>query len=273
MIPTDKKVVGELESKVEKFHDQSRRSRLKPKIFDFTYILTRNNLCVFKRFKKLVEEERRLKILDVGCGVKPWAHLFDESRLLYFGVDFEFTSSADVIASAEGLPFGDHVFDALIYSEVLEHVEDLDRALHEMRRVAKKDALIFVSTPFFFYEHLAPRDFRRLTQFAFRRYFQNEEILLLKSSNSILANPFLMVNIVFERTPLNRVPVLCHMIYLLNNLSALLMDLLSRSIVSFVTILYPEKAFVEKVVRNIYCFPLGYALLLRVSGAQQVADL
>jgi len=251
------------EQEVEKLKSIDARLRTKPNIFDPTYILTKNNLAVFKRFKKLIENENKVKILDVGCGFKPWALLFDERRFFYIGVDFETKSSADIIASAEELPFPTNHFDALIYSEVLEHVGDLDKALEEMRRVVKKGGLVFISSPFFFYEHAVPYDFRRSTRYAYERYFQNE-IILLKASNGIFANPFLMFNLACEVTPLRKLPILSHLFYSLNNLLALLTECLSRLIISLLKFLSPNKTFVEKAVRSIYSFPLGYALLLKI---------
>jgi SAM-dependent methyltransferase len=253
------------ESNIEKASNRSRRERVKPTLFDFSYILTRNNLIVFKRFKNLLEKEKKVNILDVGCGFKPWAPLLEKENLFYVGIDLETTSSSDVIASAEKLPFHERVFDGLIYSEVLEHIEDLDRALEEMRRVAKRGALVFISTPFFFYEHLPPYDFRRLTQFALRRYFHKDKMIWMRFSNGIFANPFLMVNLVWEKTPLRKLPIASHLIYFLNNLSALLMELLCRSIIWTAGHLYRKESFVEKVVQNTYSFPFGYALLLRIN--------
>lgn len=253
-----------LNPKIEKFKIENVRSRIKPNIFDFSYVMTKNSHAAFRTFKRLVEKKDRAKILDVGCGFKPWALLFDETKFSYIGIDAEAISSADAIASAEELPFPDHHFDALIYSEILEHIGDLEKALLEMRRVSKKGALVFISAPFFFYEHGVPDDFQRLTRYAYERYFQKDEIILLKASNGILANPFLMGNLIYEITPLRKVPILSHFIYFLNNLLALLMEYLARFAILLLANLSPSKSFVEKVVHNTYCFPLGYAVLLRI---------
>ena len=50
------------------------------------------------------------------------------------------------------LPFGDHSFDLVICSEVLEHVPEDDKAIAEIVRVLKPGKLLAVSVPRFFPE-------------------------------------------------------------------------------------------------------------------------
>jgi hypothetical protein len=42
------------------------------------------------------------------------------------------------------------------------------------------------------------------------------------------------------------------------------MEYLARFAIRLLANLSPSKSFVEKVVHNTYCFPLGYAVLLRI---------
>ena len=50
-------------------------------------------------------------------------------------------------ASALALPLSDASLDAVICSEVLEHIADYQRVLHEIRRVLKPDGLLCISVP------------------------------------------------------------------------------------------------------------------------------
>jgi ubiquinone/menaquinone biosynthesis C-methylase UbiE len=52
------------------------------------------------------------------------------------------------------LPFADHAFDVVICSEVLEHVPEDAKAIHEVIRVLKKGELLVVSVPRFFPERI-----------------------------------------------------------------------------------------------------------------------
>jgi 2-polyprenyl-3-methyl-5-hydroxy-6-metoxy-1,4-benzoquinol methylase len=51
-----------------------------------------------------------------------------------------------VLGDAEHLPFADESFDWVISSHVLEHLPDFDKGLSEIRRVAKKKAIVALPT-------------------------------------------------------------------------------------------------------------------------------
>lgn len=85
------------------------------------------------------------RILDVGCGIGAYAGPLTERGYRWTGCEVrpEFVAQAsakglDVRATAAGerLPFADGAFDAAIAIEVLEHVEDYDAIVTEIRRVA-----------------------------------------------------------------------------------------------------------------------------------------
>lgn len=61
---------------------------------------------------------------------------------------------ATVVADATRLPFADGAFDAVIASEVLEHVSDDEAAAGEIARVARPGARVAVSVPRWFPERI-----------------------------------------------------------------------------------------------------------------------
>src|SRR4030042_2133231 len=50
-------------------------------------------------------------------------------------------------ANAENLPFKNNIFDKILLTEVLEHIENDKQAVREMARVLKKEGAAFVTTP------------------------------------------------------------------------------------------------------------------------------
>ena len=241
---------------MEKFYKLIQRQRIDPRIWDFSYFLLKNNFYVFKQFRDLVVRENKLRILDVGCGFKPWLRMFDKNRVEYIGVDFDKEKSeADFIASAGKLPFPDNDFDALIYSEVLEHTENLAGAVKEMRRVAKNNALIYISVPFVFPEHGIPYDFQRLTRYFYQKAFQDDEIVLIKESNSSLSTAFVSFNLFIEATPFSILRGFKHLIYILNNAIGMAADMAVRTGLKIIGNRFKEQ---------FYSMPLGYALVIRI---------
>src|SRR5205823_5640477 len=98
------------------------------------------------------------RVLDCGCGMG--FHLMVMSslwQLTLVGLDSdaerlrwaerERVPAELVHGDAERLPFEDESFDAVLMSEVLEHLEDDGRALAEARRVLRCGGRLAVSVP------------------------------------------------------------------------------------------------------------------------------
>ncbi|MDR0394277.1 MAG: methyltransferase domain-containing protein [Tannerella sp.] len=124
--------------------------------------------------KRLVEKIRLLapelhgKLLDFGCGAKPYRLLFSNTNE-YIGVDIENEGhdhcgeQIDVYYDGKHLPFGDESFDAILTSEVLEHVPELNECIQELYWVLKPGGRILITVPFVWQEHELPFDFRRFS--------------------------------------------------------------------------------------------------------------
>lgn len=237
-----------------KIETEISRQRRSPKLWDFSFLMLRNNIEVFLQFKNLFENEKKQKLLDVGCGFKPWAAFFEKGSVEYIGVDYDKNlSSADMVAPANKLPFEDNTFDGMIYSEVLEHVDDLAGALKEMRRVAKPNALVFISTPFMFPEHGIPHDYQRLTRYFYEKTF-GQHIIVLSESNSSLSTSITSLNLFIESTPFRIFYGLKHLIYIFLNLLGMLGD-------GIVNLFFGK----SKYFKYFYLMPLGYALIVRIN--------
>lgn len=98
----------------------------------------------------------------------------------YVGVDGEAGPDVDVVADAGRLveTFGPEVFDVVLSTELLEHVEDWRLIVSQMKRVLRPGGILLVTTrsPGFFY-HPCPIDAWRYTLEDFARIFADMEIL------------------------------------------------------------------------------------------------
>ncbi len=102
------------------------------------------------------------RVLDVGCGRRPYERTFFSGAGKYIGADYLSDRSwPDVICSAIDLAFADQSFDTVVSTEVLEHVPDPAKAVREMARVLKPDGHLVVSTPLYWPRHEVPYDFFR----------------------------------------------------------------------------------------------------------------
>ena len=110
------------------------------------------------------------RVLDFGCGSKPYETLFERAAS-YTGVDIAVSghdhrkSRIDVFYDGRTLPFADSTFDSAVCFEVFEHVFDIDHLLTELLRVLRPGGKLLLSIPFAWGEHEAPFDFARYTSF------------------------------------------------------------------------------------------------------------
>jgi ubiquinone/menaquinone biosynthesis C-methylase UbiE len=102
-------------------------------------------------------------LLDVGCGIGSYTIRIAESFGHAVGIDLEpqrlevFRQRVTELGlmarievqqeSATSLPFADGSFDVVTAIETLEHIDDLDRGLAEIRRVLQKDGRLFITCP------------------------------------------------------------------------------------------------------------------------------
>lgn len=122
-------------------------------------------------FSKTIEPGS--KILDAGSGGQPYIDLF--SHATYESADFEKvdkqyvkpTYSCDLSA----IPVEDARYDAVIFTQVMEHLPEPLTVLRELRRVLKPGGRVLATMPLWYEEHEQPYDFYRYTQFGLRYLF------------------------------------------------------------------------------------------------------
>jgi SAM-dependent methyltransferase len=109
------------------------------------------------------------RVLDVGCGQKPYMSLFSCTE--YIGMDVEQSGHShqneeiDVFYDGKTFPFPDNSFDSIITSQVFEHVFTPDLFVKEIYRVLKPGGTLLLTVPFVWDEHEQPYDFARYSSF------------------------------------------------------------------------------------------------------------
>jgi SAM-dependent methyltransferase len=129
-----------------------------------------------------VAPQARGRLLDVGCGQKPYEHIFKPFLDEYIGIErkdtFELTnaenaaSRPDLVYDGERLPFDDRSFDTVLNIQVIEHTPAPAELVKEMARVLKDDGRLILSAPFQFRLHEQPHDYFRYSPHGLRTLCQ-----------------------------------------------------------------------------------------------------
>ncbi|HIE30065.1 TPA: class I SAM-dependent methyltransferase [Candidatus Poribacteria bacterium] len=118
-----------------------------------------------KSVRNLIDElGTKAEILDLGAGTRRRAeHVIN--------LEIETMPNVDIVADGHYLPFRSETFDAVILEAVLEHVQNPQQMVAEIRRILKKGGYICAAAPFLQGYHAAPHDYRRYTTSGFELLF------------------------------------------------------------------------------------------------------
>ena len=126
------------------------------------------------------------KLLDFGCGSKPYKNLFNVEE--YIGLDMDVgdahshnNEQIDVLYEGKEIPFESSHFDSIFCSEVFEHVFELEDTLKELNRVCKPGGYMLVTVPFIWDEHEVPYDFGRYTSFGIKYLLNKHSFKVIES--------------------------------------------------------------------------------------------
>jgi SAM-dependent methyltransferase len=111
-------------------------------------------------------------LLDYGCGGQPYRTLFAPYIERYIGADVAAAAGIEIdleLVPGEPVPLPDQSVDAVLSTQTIEHVPDVDFYLSECHRLLRPNGTLVLTAPMHWRHHEAPYDFFRFTRFGLTR--------------------------------------------------------------------------------------------------------
>ena len=132
---------------------------------------------VYKNLKRSLPQVKG-KVLDIGCGLSPYEHLFNPADTEYIGLDIDTSSNFGYgetkVLRFDGkhIPFPDSSIDYILCTEVLEHVHNAKQLVDETCRVLKPGGSAVITVPWSARVHYIPFDYYRFTPYVLEEMFR-----------------------------------------------------------------------------------------------------
>jgi SAM-dependent methyltransferase len=109
----------------------------------------------------------RGRMLDIGCGNKPYQSMFAPRISEHLGCDVVQSDEhrVDILCPATAIPLPDDAFNTVLCTQVIEHVGDHKGVIKEAFRLLKDDGVLILSAPMYWPLHEEPYDFFRFTKY------------------------------------------------------------------------------------------------------------
>lgn len=180
---------------------------INPKIYQRPYlILSELNNQIQHVINAELNTKSNLKVLDVGCGTKPYSIYFKKNANVYIGIDMDSLLNADVVCDAEKLPFPNESFDVIISTQVLEHVNNPTIFIEEMNRVLKTGGMFILSTHGIWFKH-TPHDYWRWTDQGLEKIFAPFKTVQVRNIGGAVLCFFQILNLYIVFLPIGKKPL------------------------------------------------------------------
>lgn len=142
-----------------------------------------------EKFKKFAPRYITGRVLDVGCGKRPFGQFLPQTVTEYVGQDNDPAVNPDILGDATDIAADSERFDTVLCNEVLEHVYQPREVLSEIHRVLKPGGHVYITVPMMWCLHYEPYDFWRYTPHSLRKILTEAgfEIKELERSGGIFS--------------------------------------------------------------------------------------
>jgi SAM-dependent methyltransferase len=135
-------------------------------VWKFNWLANHKIVAALER----VRAHARGDLLDVGCGSKPFAAVFDGRVHRYWGTDLAGSrylgdARPDAFATAEAQPFRGETFDTVLGLSMLTYLPEPLRMLEEARRVLRPGGVLILEFTQMVPLHDEPHDYFRFTRY------------------------------------------------------------------------------------------------------------
>jgi SAM-dependent methyltransferase len=140
-----------------------------------------------KQLRELVKRYFSGRLIDIGCGSKPYQSIVRPYVSSHVGLDHAESphgvSMVQLLGSAYEIPVANDSFDCALCTSVLEHLEEPEQAIRECKRVLQSGGIAIFSVPFIWQLHEEPRDFFRFSKYGLTHLFEKAgfEIIDIKA--------------------------------------------------------------------------------------------
>jgi SAM-dependent methyltransferase len=156
------------EEKLPRFSDYRNINRSNLNYLVYTYLI--------KDIEYAVTSYAKGRLLDIGCGNKPYEKAFKGKITEYIGCDIVQSdmSKVDIICEAYDIPLSNDSFDTIFSTQVIEHINDHRSLIKEAFRLLKPGGYFIVSGPMYWPIHEVPHDYFRFTKYGFNYLLKSE---------------------------------------------------------------------------------------------------
>jgi 2-polyprenyl-3-methyl-5-hydroxy-6-metoxy-1,4-benzoquinol methylase len=128
------------------------------------------------RYEESIPKHVTGRLADIGCGNVPLYEYYrpyaDSITTIDWAESLHDSKYLDIIWDLNKTPIDaipDSSFDAVICSDVLEHIYEPKLFLSEIYRIMMGDGKLMLNVPYFYWIHEAPHDYYRYTEYALTR--------------------------------------------------------------------------------------------------------